>query len=43
MSKGKTAIKAAKPIISIGGKVIKGVKRNSDWIMMILAWLGLAG
>ena len=43
MSKGKAAIKAVNPIIHIGGKIIKGAKQNSDWIMMILAFLGLGG
>lgn len=43
MSKAKVAIKAANPIIHIGGKIIKGVKQNSDLVMMILAFLGLTG
>ena len=43
MSKAKVAIKAAKPAMSIGGKIMKRVAKNSDWILALLAMIGLTG
>ena len=43
MSKTKAVIKAANPVIRIGGKIIEAIKQNSDLAIMILGLLGLAG
>lgn len=43
MSKEKAAIKALNPIIKAGGKLIRFGKRNSNWILAVLAMLGLGG
>ena len=36
-------IKWMKPVIRVCGKVVKYGKQNSNWILAIMAWLGLAG
>lgn len=36
-------LKFIKPVISAGGKIIRGAKKNSNWILAVLAMLGLAG
>lgn len=40
--KGKAAIKAINPIIKAGGRLVRFGRRNSNWILAILAMLGLA-
>ena len=40
MGKG---LKALHPIIKAGGKIVKFGKKNSNWILAVLAMLGLAG
>ena len=40
MSKGTGIIR---PIVKAGGKLIRATKRNSNWILAVLAMLGLAG
>lgn len=36
-------LKLIQPIVKASGKLIKGVKQNSNWILAVLAMLGLAG
>lgn len=42
MGKGAAAVKAVNPIIKAGGKLIRFSKRNSNWLLAVLAMLGLA-
>ena len=40
MAKG---LKVLRPIVKVGGKIMRFGKKNSNWILAILAMLGLAG
>ena len=43
MNKAKAAIKGLKPLAHVGGKIMKKTAKNGDWLLAVLAFLGLTG